>query len=165
MNNPTSYGSVALESSVKFGVNCVLWQFCTICGDTVLGESVVVGSGAWIGRDVTIGDGTRIQHGAFVPNHTKIGKRVFIGPLCVLCDDKYPRVDNPLYKACPPILEDDCNIGANATIMPGVRIGQGATVGAGSVVCQDVPPHAIVKGNPARVVPHDGDKDVVWKSK
>jgi acetyltransferase-like isoleucine patch superfamily enzyme len=92
----------------------------------------------------------RIQHGAFLPNRARIGDRVFIGPNATFTDDRYPEVNNPRYKAEPPIVEDDVAIGAGAVILPGVRIGRGALIGAGAVVTKDVPPSAVVVGNPAR---------------
>jgi acetyltransferase-like isoleucine patch superfamily enzyme len=141
-----------IHESVRFGENCMVWQFSTICESTQLGESVVVGSGAWIGRGCLIGNFTRIQHGAFIPNYTKIGRSVFIGPNVVLTDDKKPKVGT-LYKPMPPILEDDCSIGAGAVILPGVTIGRGALIGAGAVVTQDVEPFAVVMGTPARLKP------------
>lgn len=82
------------------------------------------------------------------PGH-RIGKGVFIGPLVVLTDDKHPKAGY-LYKPQPPILEDECSLGAGAVILPGVRIGRGAMVGAGAVCTQDVPPFTTVIGCPAR---------------
>lgn len=135
---------------VVFGNDCTVWHGATICDGVVLGEGVVVGSNAWIGHGTTIGNYTRIQHGAFLPNNTHVGRSVFVGPNVTLTDDKYPKAGR-LYKPEPPILEDDCSIGAAAVILPGVRIGRGATVGAGAVVTQDVPEFTIVKGVPAGV--------------
>ena len=133
---------------VVMGPDCTVWHGATIGNDVVLGEGVVVGSNAWIGRGTRIGNFTRIQHGAFIPNNTLIGRSVFLGPNCTLTDDKYPKAGH-LYKPEPPILEDDCSIGAGAVILPGVRIGRGAMIGAGSVVTQDVVALHTAKGVPA----------------
>lgn len=133
---------------VTMGENCTVWQGATICDNTSLGHGVVVGSNVWIGRGCCIGDYTRIQHGAFIPNNTMVGRSVFLGPNATLTDDKYPKAGR-LYQPEPPTLEDDCSIGAAAVILPGVRVGRGATVGAGSVVTQDVQPFTITKGVPA----------------
>ena len=100
-----------------------------------------------------MGDNVRIQHGAFIPNGTVIGHRVFIGPNVSLTDDRYPRAGNVDYVALPPILEDDCALGAGAIILPGVRVGKGAMVGAGAVVVDDVPAFTTVVGCPARPQP------------
>ena len=133
---------------VTMGPDCVVWQGATICNDVTLGEGVVIGSNAWIGKGCKIGSFTRIQHGAFIPNYTLIGRSVFIGPNSTLTDDKYPKVGRQ-YKPEPPILEDDCSIGAGVVILPGVRIGRGAMIGAGSVVTKDILPFLTTKGVPA----------------
>lgn len=147
--DPIVHDPSTIAPGVLVGENCTVWQYATICEDVVLGEGVVVGSHAWIGRGSDIGAYTRIQHGAFIPNHTVIGKGCFLGPNCTLTDDKYPKAGK-LYKPEPPILEDDCSLGAGSVILPGVRIGRGAMVGAGAVVTQDVAPFSCVYGCPAR---------------
>lgn len=141
--------SATIDPTVSIGENCMVWQYATICADVQIGEGVVIGSAAWVGRGCLIGNYTRLQHGVFLPNHTHVGKGVFIGPGVILTDDKKPKVGK-LYQPEPPILEDDCSIGAGAVILPGVRIGRGAMVGAGAVVTQDVPPFMTVIGSPAR---------------
>lgn len=142
-------GHSEIHPTVVFGENCTVWQYATICEDTILGDGVVVGSNVWIGRGCRIGNFTRIQHGAFIPHNTVIGHGVFIGPNATLTDDKYPKAGF-LYHPKPPVLEAECSIGAAAVILPGVRIHRGAMVGAGSVVTQDVTALQTVKGVPAR---------------
>jgi acetyltransferase-like isoleucine patch superfamily enzyme len=149
VNEPEFHGHVTCAASVKFGRNCTVWQYATLCQNVILGNDVVVGSGAWIGENTVIGSGTRIQHGAFIPKNTKIGSYVFIGPNAVLTDDRYPAAGAP-YDGEPPILKDNCSIGANATVLPGVVVGERAIVGAGSVASQDVLADSIAKGVPAR---------------
>ena len=126
-----------------------IYPGATICDGVTFGEGCVIGTHAYIGKACVLGDNVRVQHGAFIPNRTVIGDRVFLGPNCTLTDDKWPKVNNPHYHAEPPILEHDCNIGAGAVILPGVRIGEHATVGAGAVVTKDVLPFAVVVGCPA----------------
>lgn len=138
-----------IGQNVTMGANCTVWQGATICDDTSLGHGVVVGSNVWIGRGCRIGDHTRLQHGAFIPNNTVVGQSVFVGPNVTLTDDKYPKAGMP-YDPHPPVLEEGCSIGAGAVILPGIRIGRNAMVGAGSIVTQDVIGLHIVKGNPAR---------------
>src|SRR5574343_19462 len=101
----------ATIGDIQKGERCTIWHGATMCDGTVLGNEVVVGSNAWIGKGCHIGSYTRIQHGVFIPNSTVIGKGCFIGPNATLTDDKYPKAGR-LYKAEPPILEDDCSIGA-----------------------------------------------------
>lgn len=149
-NNPTFYGSVVVSTTAKFGVECVIWQFATVCEGAVLGNHVVIGSCAWVGKRASLGNDVRIQHGAFVVNDAKVGNRVFIGPNVTFTDDKYPMVNNAQYEAAPPIVEDDVSIGAGAVICPGVTLGRGACIGAGAVVTHNVDPFTTVVGIPAR---------------
>ncbi len=123
-----------------------------MCEGVSFGTNCVVGSHVFIGKHSTLGDNVRIQHGAFIPAYSRIGNNVFIGPNATLCDDKHPRVNNPDYTREPPILEDDCNIGGGATILPGVTIRAGATVGAGATVTHTVVAGTTVVGCPARLL-------------
>lgn len=141
----------AVDPSVDVGAYSMIWHFTTILYGTKIGEYVCIGSHCWIGKGVTIGDETRIQTGVFIPNDTIIGERVFIGPHVCMTDDRYPKVRGD-YHAEPPIIEDDVSIGANATILPGVRLGKGSMVGAGAVVTHDVPEGATVVGCPAQII-------------
>lgn len=137
-------------SDAHLGEGTKVWQFATIESGVVTGKRCVIGSCAWVGQDTVMGDDVHIQHGAFIPRRTKIGNRVFIGPNVSLTDDKYPRVANPGYMANPPILDDDCVIGAGAVICPGVHLWEGSMVAAGAVVTHDVPAFTRVAGVPAR---------------
>jgi acetyltransferase-like isoleucine patch superfamily enzyme len=139
---------------VRVGIGSRIWQFTTIEDNVTLGSDVVIGSNCWIGKGTRIGKGTHIQHGAFIARGSVIGKQVFIGPGAILTDDKYPRAKRAGYQeytAEPPVLEDNCSIGAGAIILPGITIGEGAMVGAGAVVSANVPADVTVKGVPARL--------------
>lgn len=144
----TEHGDLLLNVTVSphgdYGNQTKVWQYATIEEHCIIGHRCVIGSCVFVGSNSRIGDGTRIQHGAFICRGAKIGQNVFIGPLAILTDDKYPVVGSVQphndyhYKAEPPTLEDGCSIGAGAIILPGVRIGRGAMVGAGAVVTHDV---------------------------
>jgi len=130
----------------------VVWSGAVVEGQVITGPGCVIGANVFVGAGSELGEAVRIQHGAFIPRHTKIGDYAFIGPNVTMTDDKYPRVNNPDYKAEPPTLDDFCSIGAGAVILPGVRIGKSARVGAGAVVTHDVPEGVLVVGVPARVI-------------
>jgi acetyltransferase-like isoleucine patch superfamily enzyme len=96
----------------------------------------------------TIGDHVNIQSLVYIPTHTTIGSYVFIGPNTVLTNDRYPPHGGDSLKG--PVIENRASIGANVTILPGICIGEGSLVAAGSVVTRDVPPRTLAIGSPAR---------------
>lgn len=159
------YASGGDDGRTVIGDDAVIRSGTTIYGDVVIGRGFVTGHDALvrertaIGDDVTLGtksvlDGSvqigsnvSIQTGVYVPPETEIGDRVFVGPNAVLTNDPYPlRLDAEL---AGPTLEDDVSVGANATILPGVTVGEGAFVAAGAVVDDDVPPATLAVGVPA----------------
>ena len=117
-----------------------------------LGKSIKVGAFAEVGNKVIIGDGVNISCGVFIPENVIIEEDVFIGPHTVFTNDKYPPSKGKWRSDPPTIVRKGAKIGANCTILPGVVIGEGSAVGAGSVVTKDVPDGFIVAGNPARVI-------------
>ena len=106
----------------------------------------------FIENDVKIGNGVTIKCGVQLWDSTVVEDHVFIGPNATFSNDKYVRSKKHPENYAQTYLEEGCSIGANATILPGIKIGKLAMVGAGSVVTQDIPPYAIVSGNPARIV-------------
>ena len=141
-----------VHPTVLLGNDTVIWPFSTILEGSQLGKRCVVGTCVFIGRRCLIGDEVHFHPGAAIPNEARIGHRVYVGPNVVLANDALPYVDSALATGehRPPIIEDDVILGANAVILPGVRVGRGAIVGAGAVVTCDVPPFTRVVGNPAR---------------
>ena len=129
--------------------------------DNVIGDDCSVGTHAVLEAGNRIGDGTRIHSGCFL-EHTKIGNRVFLAPNVVFTDDPHPMCPRYLDCVLGATVEDDVSIGANATILPGIRIGAGSLIGAGSVVTKNVEPRSVVAGNPAVRV-KDVDQLVCFK--
>jgi acetyltransferase-like isoleucine patch superfamily enzyme len=140
-----------VHSTAKLGRNVKVWQWASVLADCKIGDNVSIGANAEIGRGSIIGNNSRISHGVFLPTNSKIGENVFIGPSVTFTDDKHPVCGNVNYEAQPPVMEDWSSIGAGAVILPGIRIGMGALVGAGSIVTKDVPKGMVVMGNPARI--------------
>ncbi|MEA1924957.1 MAG: DapH/DapD/GlmU-related protein [Candidatus Altiarchaeota archaeon] len=118
---------------------------------TSIGDNVLVGSHSIIDGHCSIGSNVSIQSAVYIPLNSTVGSNVFIGPRAVLTNDKYPvRVTDDLPG---PILGDNVSVGANATILPGVNLGVGCLVAAGSVVTKDVPEWSLAVGSPAKIKP------------
>jgi acetyltransferase-like isoleucine patch superfamily enzyme len=115
-----------------------------------LGKDCNVGEGCFLETGVTIGDGVVIKNGVCLWQGVRIEDRVFLGPNCVFTNDILPR--SKVYAApVPTVVAEGASIGANATLICGIRIGRYALVGAGAVVTRSVPDFGLVVGNPARL--------------
>lgn len=103
-----------------------------------------------IDGNTSIGNNVSIQTNAYIPTNTNIDDNVFIGPLAVPTNDKYPIRKH--FELTGPILRKGASIGANSTILPGIEIGEGAMVAAGAVVTKNVPPWKLAIGSPAKIM-------------
>jgi len=119
-----------------------------------IGDDVSIGTLSVVEHHVTIGNHVRIHTQAFVPEFSVLEEGCWIGPNVVLTNAKYPVSPGVKDALAGPVIRKGAKIGANATILPGVVIGEHALVGAGAVVTRDVEPGAVVAGNPARVIGH-----------
>ncbi len=118
-----------------------------------LGNDVVVGTFCFVASGAVVGAGTRIQSHTSVWDGVVLGEDVFVGPGAQFTNVRHPRAAFPRAPRWDrTIVEDGATLGANATLVAPVRVGKHAVVGAGAVVTHDVPAHAVVAGNPARVV-------------
>jgi UDP-2-acetamido-3-amino-2,3-dideoxy-glucuronate N-acetyltransferase len=139
-----------IADSAQIGYGTRVWHFAVVLDDVVIGNGCSIGSGAEIGRGTKIGNYTRIGAHVFLPPNSVIGDKVFISPGVICCDDRFPRSMNPGYLAEPPIIEDGASIGAGSVLLPGVRIGECAMIGAGSIVTKDVGDLGFVRCEQAR---------------
>lgn len=117
-----------------------------------IGDQAVIMMGAIINIGAVIGEGSMIDMGAVLGGRAMVGRNCHIGAGAVLAGVIEPA------SATPVIIEDNVLVGANAVIIEGVRVGEGAVVAAGAVVIEDVPPHTVVAGTPARVIKEKDEK-------
>jgi acetyltransferase-like isoleucine patch superfamily enzyme len=139
----TIYCDVAIGSGFRTGHNALIRE------STVIGDSVLVGTNVVIDGNCHIGSHVSIQSNAYVPTNTVLEDNVFLGPCSVLANDKYP-VRVP-YVLKGPVIRRGASIGGNATLLPGVEVGEGAMVAAGALVTKDVPPWKLAIGCPAKI--------------
>lgn len=115
-----------------------------------VGNDVSIGTLSTVEHHTTIGDHVRIHTQAFIPEYTILETGAWIGPHAVLTNAKFPRHPDAKTELQSPHIESDVRIGANVTILPGIRIGARSLIGAGSVVTADIPPGIIAIGSPAQ---------------
>lgn len=141
-----------VDDGAEIGDGTKIWHFCHIMSGAKIGTNCSLGQNVNVGGKAVIGNGVKIQNNVSIYDSVEIEDDVFCGPSMVFTNVINPRAfveRKTEYKKT--VLKKGCSIGANATVVCGVTIGEYALVGAGSVVTKDVPPYSLVYGNPARV--------------
>ena len=141
-----------VEESVVIGQGVCIWNWTKVRRGAQIGENCIVGQGVHIDFGVSIGAGCKIQNGAQIYHGAILKKCLFVGPNVTFTNDLYPRADTENWELLKTTVEENASIGAAATILCGITIGRYAMVAAGATVTQDVPPHALVLGQPAEIV-------------
>ena len=149
-------GSVIRSGSVIYAGSVVGARFnsghgAMIREDNLIGDDCSVGTNAVLEPGNRVGDRTRIHSLCFL-EHVTLGSGVFLGPNVVFTDDPHPMCPRYLDCVLGATVEDDVSIGAGSVLLPGIRVGRGSLVGAGSVVTKDVAPGMVVAGSPAKEV-------------
>ena len=144
--------SHALCESTAIGKNTRVWAFAHVLPGARIGSDCNICDHVFIENDVVIGDRVTVKCGVQLWDGLRVAEEVFIGPNATFSNDKYPRSKHYQRPVLQTWIERGASIGAGANVLPGVRIGAHAMVGAGAVVTHDVPARAIVSGNPARIV-------------
>ena len=144
-----------LDEKVEIGDGTKIWHFSHIQSGTTIGQNCSIGQNVNISNNVKIGNNVKIQNNVSVYEGVELEDYVFCGPSMVFTNIKVPRSEFPqkgteYYKKT--LVKKSASIGANATIICGVTIGEYAMVGSGAVVTKDVPPFALVVGNPAKII-------------
>ena len=141
-----------VEPGARVGAGTKVWRFAHVRAGAVIGTGCMLGNGVYVDAGVRIGHHVKLQNGVLVYAGVTVEDEVFLGPCMTFTNDLYPRAVNPDWQITPTHVCRGASVGANATIVCGVTIGAYAMVAAGSVVTRDVPPFALVRGNPARLV-------------
>jgi UDP-2-acetamido-3-amino-2,3-dideoxy-glucuronate N-acetyltransferase len=126
-----------------------IWINVQVRENAQIGKNCIISKDVYIDFEVKIGDECKIQNSVSVYNGVTIDSKVFVGPNVSFTNDKIPRAFNKEWKVTPTLVKQGASIGANATIVCGITIGEFAMVAAGAVVTKDVAPFALVAGNPA----------------
>lgn len=125
---------------------CIFWQFSVVCQNSKLGRNVKVNSGVFIDNNVTIGNNVTIKNNSLLYSGVNISDNVFIGPNVVFTNDKYMKsvnINTP-FKYMTTYVGENSSIGANVTILPGLKIGKNCVIGAGSIITKDIEDNSTV---------------------
>ena len=136
--------------SKNIGERTTIWQFCVILENASVGKNCNINCNVFIENDVKIGDNVTIKPGVQIWDGITIEDDVFIGPNVTFTNDLFPRSKKHPEKFEKTLIKKGASIGANATMLAGITIGENALIGAGTVVTKDVPANEIWMGNPAK---------------
>ena len=146
--------TATIDPGAEIGEGTKIWHYTHVMSGAKIGRNCVLGQNVFVGRNVRIGNGVKIQNNVSVYEGVELEDYVFCGPSCVFTNVKTPRSAFPRSRDeyIPTLVKRGATIGANATIICGVTVGEWAFVAAGAVVTKDVPPYALVAGVPARII-------------
>lgn len=142
--------------STEIGTGTRIWAFAHVMKGARIGERCNIGEGSFVEGGAVLGNHVTVKNGVAVWDRVTIEDYVFLGPYCVFTNDRIPR-SHPDYRTGPAgwdptVVKSGATIGANATIVCGIVLGEWSFVAAGAVVTRDVPAHAMVAGNPAQPI-------------
>jgi len=147
------HNTAIIDEGCKIGAGTKIWHFSHIMKGSIIGENCVIGQNVFVGENVILGNNVKIQNNVSVYSGVICEDDVFLGPSMVFTNVMNPRSNiNRKNEFKPTLVKRGATIGANATIICGVTIGEYAFVGAGAVVTKSIKPFALVVGNPARQV-------------
>lgn len=143
--------NAVVDPGARIGAGTRVWGFSHIFAGAVIGKDCNICEHVLVENQVILGDRVTIKCGVQLWDGVTLEDDVFVGPNATFTNDPFPRSKHYLAAYPKTVVRRNASIGANATILPGITIGASAMVGAGAVVTRNVPPHAIVVGNPARI--------------
>ena len=146
------HSTANISPDARIGEGTKIWVNVQVRERADIGTNCILSKDVYIDQAVLVGNNCKIQNSVSVYQGVTIEDDVFIGPNVTFTNDKVPRAFNVDWKITPTIVKRGASIGANATIVCGIVIGEYAMVAAGSVVTKNVPPYTLVMANPARQV-------------
>ncbi|MCA5004109.1 acyltransferase [Sphingobacterium bovistauri] len=153
--------NLADVQSKNIGEGTKVWQFCVVLGNAVIGKDCNICNNVFIENDVLIGDNVTVKSGVQLWDGVTVEDNVFIGPNVTFTNDLVPRSKQYPEQFERTIVKRGASIGANATIIAGVTVGDYALVGAGSVLTKSILPNTVYYGNPARHMGYITDDGVL----
>ena len=150
MSDFFQHPNALIDDGVSIGAGTRVWAFAHIVKGATVGRDCNICDHTFIEGGVSIGDRVTVKCGVYLWDGVVLEDDVYVGPCVAFTNDPYPRSKKYLPEYARTILKRGCSIGANATILPGIIIGQWSMIGAGSIVTRSVPDYALVVGNPAR---------------
>jgi acetyltransferase-like isoleucine patch superfamily enzyme len=144
---PTS----VVDKTVVIGEGTRVWNFVHIRENAEIGKECVLADYVYVGRGVKIGNFVKLENRATVYEGVTIKDKVFVGPHVTFTNDPYPRSFSTDWEILQTLVKEGASIGAGTVVLCGVSIGEYAMIGAGSVVTEDLPSHALAYGNPAKI--------------
>ena len=149
-NEPFIHPSADVEDGARLGAGTKVWHLAHVRSSATVGTDCVIGRNVYLDANAVVGDRVKIQNNVSVYQGVTIEDEVFVGPCAVFTNDLRPRAQNADWKITPTLVRRGASIGANATLVCGIEVGEFAMIAAGSVVTRDVAPYQLVAGNPAR---------------
>jgi UDP-2-acetamido-3-amino-2,3-dideoxy-glucuronate N-acetyltransferase len=146
------HDTAEVDGTAVIGAGTKIWNNVQVREKTVIGKDCIVGKSAYIDHTVKIGDRVKIQNGVSIYHGVTVEDDVFLGPHMTFTNDLFPRAFDPEWRVVKTLVRRGASVGANVTVVCGVELGSYCMIGAGAVVTRDVPPHALVLGNPGRIV-------------
>ena len=154
MIDPTAmiHPRAEVAEDAEIGARTQVWQFAIVLAGARVGADCNINCHTFVEGGAVIGDRVTLKSGVFIWDGVTLEDDAFCGPNATFTNDKKPRSRQRPAEFARTLVKAGASIGAGAVLLPGLTIGEGAVIGAGAVVTKDVPPHATVVGNPARIV-------------
>jgi UDP-2-acetamido-3-amino-2,3-dideoxy-glucuronate N-acetyltransferase len=151
MDKYQAHPTAIIDKGAEIGSDSVIWHFSHIMSDAKIGENCNIGQNVFIASGAILGNNVKVQNNVSVYAGVICEDDVFLGPSCVFTNVTNPRsFISKKEEFKPTQIKKGATIGANATVLCGITIGEYALIGAGAVVTKDVPPYALIVGNPGR---------------